>query len=184
LLNSANSLLNTELRSLKQNLNWFSSKQTQWLSILSKNKQNKQTPGQHSLTPSSRRATPTRPNFHKEVEVPPAPEAEAEASPETRSPVPPTEKRTTPELTESPEMVATMAVELTTARAETEALVDAELCRASALFSRTAGVLKGETKELGTGIVAGGSIFAHNRHLLIEAKKSLLLTCVFCLVRH
>ena len=48
----------------KQNLNWFSSKQTQWLSILSKNKQNKETPGQHSLTPSSRRSTPTRPNFH------------------------------------------------------------------------------------------------------------------------
>ena len=46
------------------NLNWFSSKQTQWLSILSKNKQNKETPGQHSLTPSSRRSTPTRPNFH------------------------------------------------------------------------------------------------------------------------
>ena len=60
----SNSLLNTELRSLKQNLNWFSSKQTQWLSILSKNKQNKETPGQHSLTPSSRRSTPTRPNFH------------------------------------------------------------------------------------------------------------------------
>ena len=64
MLNSANSLLNTELRSLKQNRNWFSSKQTQWLSILSKNKQNKETPGQHSLTPSSRRSTPTRPNFH------------------------------------------------------------------------------------------------------------------------
>ena len=28
------------------------------------NKQNKETPGQHSLTPSSRRSTPTRPNFH------------------------------------------------------------------------------------------------------------------------
>ena len=35
-----------------------------WLSILSKNKQNKETPGQHSLLPSSRRSTPTRPNFH------------------------------------------------------------------------------------------------------------------------
>ena len=56
-----------ELRSLKQNLNWFSSKQTQWLSILSKNKQNKETPGQHSLTPSSRSSTPTRPNFHTNV---------------------------------------------------------------------------------------------------------------------
>ena len=32
--------------------------------MASKNKQNKETPGQHSLTPSSRRSTPTRPNFH------------------------------------------------------------------------------------------------------------------------
>ena len=54
----------------------------------------------------------------EEAEVPPAPEAEAEA-------VPKTEKTTTPELTESPELVATMEVELTTARAETEALVEA-----------------------------------------------------------
>ena len=61
----------------------------------------------------------------EEVEVPPAPEAEAEALPKTGSPVPPIAKTTTPELTESPEMVATMAVELTTARAETEALVEA-----------------------------------------------------------
>ena len=50
-------------RILKQNLNWFSSKQTQWLSILSKNKQNKETPGQLPNS-SSRRSTPTRPNFH------------------------------------------------------------------------------------------------------------------------
>ena len=63
-LSSANTLLNTESRKLNWNLNWFSSKQTQWLSIPSKNKQNKETPGQHSLTPSSRRSTPTRPNFH------------------------------------------------------------------------------------------------------------------------
>ena len=61
----------------------------------------------------------------EEAEVPPAPEAEAEALPQTGSPVSPIEKTTTPELTESPEMVATMAVELTTARAETEALVEA-----------------------------------------------------------
>ena len=63
-LKENSALLNTELRSLKQNLNWFSSKQTHWLSILSKNKQNKETPGQHSLTSSSRRSTPTRPNVH------------------------------------------------------------------------------------------------------------------------
>ena len=64
----------------------------------------------------------------EEVEAPAAPaapEAEAEAVPKTGSPVPPIEKTTTPELTESPEMVAALAVELTTARAETEALVEA-----------------------------------------------------------
>ena len=60
----ANSLLNTELRSLNRTLTGSLLKQTQWLSILSKNKQNKETPGQHSLLPSSRRSTPTRPNFH------------------------------------------------------------------------------------------------------------------------
>eukprot|EP00434_Breviolum_minutum_P004907 symbB.v1.2.004329.t1/scaffold188.1/size279614/18 len=45
--------------------------------------------------------------------------------PKAGSPVPPIEKATTPELTESPEMVAALAVELTTARTETEALVEA-----------------------------------------------------------
>ena len=65
----------------------------------------------------------------EEVEAPAAPalvpEVEAEALPKTGSPVPPIEKTTAPELTESPEMVAALAVELTTARAETEALVEA-----------------------------------------------------------
>ena len=50
----------------------------------------------------------------EEAEVPPAPEAEAEAVPKTGSPVPPIEKTTTPELTESPELVATMEVEFIT----------------------------------------------------------------------
>ena len=54
----------------------------------------------------------------EETKVPPAEEAEG-------SPVPPGAKASTPELTESPEMVATMAVELTTARTETDALVEA-----------------------------------------------------------
>ena len=65
----------------------------------------------------------------EEVEAPTAPalvpEAEAEAVPKAGSPVPQVEKTTLPELTESPEMVAALAVELTTARAETEALVEA-----------------------------------------------------------
>ena len=59
----------------------------------------------------------------EESEVLPAPEAEAEAVPKSGSPVPQIEKTTPPELTESPEL-ATMAVELTTARAETEALLE------------------------------------------------------------
>ena len=58
----------------------------------------------------------------EESEVLPAPEAEAEAVPKSGSRVPQIEK-TTPELTESPEL-ATMAVELMTARAETEALLE------------------------------------------------------------
>ena len=60
----------------------------------------------------------------EETEVLPAPEAEAEALPKAGSPVPHIEKTIPPELTESPELVATMAVELTTARAETEALLE------------------------------------------------------------
>ena len=59
------------------------------------------------------------------TKVPPADEAEEEAVPKAGSPVPPVAKANTPELTESPEMVAALAVELTTARTETEALVEA-----------------------------------------------------------
>ena len=59
------------------------------------------------------------------TKVPPADEAEEEAVPKAGSPVPPVVKANTPELTESPEMVAAMAVELTTARTETDALVEA-----------------------------------------------------------
>ena len=61
----------------------------------------------------------------EEQKVPPAEEAEEEALPKAGSPVPPVAKANTPELTESPEMVASMAVELTTARTETDALVEA-----------------------------------------------------------
>ena len=52
-----------------------------------------------------------------------APEAEA---PKSGSPVPPIVETTPCEgaLTESPELISTMAVELTTARAETEALME------------------------------------------------------------
>ena len=61
----------------------------------------------------------------EETKVPPADEAEEEAVPKAGSLVPPVAKANTPELTESPEMVAAMAVELTTARTETDALVEA-----------------------------------------------------------
>ena len=61
----------------------------------------------------------------EETKVPPADEVEEEPVPKAGSPVPPGAKASTPELTESPEMVATMAVELTTARTETDALVEA-----------------------------------------------------------
>ena len=61
----------------------------------------------------------------EETKVPPADEVEEEPVPKAGSPVPPVAKASTPELTESPEMVAAMAVELTTARTETDALVEA-----------------------------------------------------------
>ena len=61
----------------------------------------------------------------EEKKVPPADEVEEEALPKAGSPVPPVAKADTPELTESPEMVAALDVELTTARTETEALVEA-----------------------------------------------------------
>ena len=62
----------------------------------------------------------------EETKVPPANEADEEALPKAGSPVPPNaEGNHAPELTESPEMVAAMPVELTTARTETEALMEA-----------------------------------------------------------
>ena len=61
----------------------------------------------------------------EETKVPPADEVEEEPVPKAGSPVPPVAKASTPELTESPAMVAAMAVELTTARTETDALVGA-----------------------------------------------------------
>ena len=61
----------------------------------------------------------------EEKKVPPADEVEEEPVPKAGSPVPPVAKANAPELTESPEMVAAMTVELTTARTETDALVEA-----------------------------------------------------------
>ena len=52
-------------------------------------------------------------------------EVEEEPVPKVESPVPPVAKARTPELTESPEMVASLAVELTTAKTEVDALVGA-----------------------------------------------------------
>ena len=68
---------------------------------------------------------PENKSILEEQKVPPAEEAEEEALPKAGSPVPPVAKANTPELTESPEMVAALAVELTTARTETDALVEA-----------------------------------------------------------
>ena len=61
----------------------------------------------------------------EETKVPPTDEVEEEPVPKAGSPVPPVAKASTPELTESPEMVAAMAVELTTAKTEADALVGA-----------------------------------------------------------
>ena len=63
----------------------------------------------------------------EETKVPPAPVEGAgeEALPKAGSPVPPNEKSSVLELTESAEMKAALAVELTTARTETEALMEA-----------------------------------------------------------
>ena len=52
-----------------------------------------------------------------EVEEPPAPKVE--------TPVPEVPKTNTPELTESPELVAAMALQLTTAKTETDTLIGA-----------------------------------------------------------
>ena len=61
----------------------------------------------------------------EEKKVPPTDEVEEEPVPKVESPVPPVAKSRTPELTESPEMVASLAVELTTAKTEVDALVGA-----------------------------------------------------------
>ena len=61
----------------------------------------------------------------EEKKVPPADEVEEGPVPKAESPVPPVAKASTPELTESPEMVAAMTVQLMTAKTETDALVGA-----------------------------------------------------------
>ena len=61
----------------------------------------------------------------EEKKVPPTDEVEEEPVPKVESPVPPVAKSRAPELTESPEMVASLAVELTTAKTEVDALVGA-----------------------------------------------------------
>eukprot|EP00434_Breviolum_minutum_P043001 symbB.v1.2.038301.t1/scaffold5854.1/size23084/3 len=61
----------------------------------------------------------------EEKKVPPADEVEEEPVPKAGSQIPPVAKSKTPELTESPEVVAALDVGLTTARTETETLVEA-----------------------------------------------------------
>ena len=61
----------------------------------------------------------------EEKKVPPTDEVEEEPVPKVESPVPPVAKSRAPELTESPKMVASLAVELTTAKTEVDALVGA-----------------------------------------------------------
>ena len=61
----------------------------------------------------------------EEKKVPPADEVEEEPTAKAGSQVPPVVKANAPELTESPETVAAMTVELTTAKTETDALVGA-----------------------------------------------------------
>ena len=61
----------------------------------------------------------------EEKKVPPTDEGEEVPESKVESPVPPVAKARTPELTESPEMVASLAVELTTAKTEVDALVGA-----------------------------------------------------------
>ena len=60
-----------------------------------------------------------------EKKVPPTDEVEEGPESKVESPVPPVEKASTPELTESPEVVAAMTVQLTTAKTETDALLGA-----------------------------------------------------------
>ena len=61
----------------------------------------------------------------EEKKVSPTDEVEEGPGSKVESPVPPVAKARTPELTESPEMVASLAVELTTAKTEVDALVGA-----------------------------------------------------------
>ena len=61
----------------------------------------------------------------EEKKVPPTDEVEEGPGSKVESPVPPVAKASTPELTESPEVVAAMTVELTTAKTETDALLGA-----------------------------------------------------------
>ena len=61
----------------------------------------------------------------EEKQVPPTDEVEEGPGSKVESPVPPVAKSSTLELTESPEVVAAMAVELTTAKTEFDALVGA-----------------------------------------------------------
>ena len=61
----------------------------------------------------------------EEKKVPPTDEVEEGPESKVESPVPPVAKASTLELTESPEVVAAMTVELTTAKTETDALLGA-----------------------------------------------------------
>ena len=61
----------------------------------------------------------------EEKKVPPTDEGEEGPESKVESPVPPVAKASTPELTESPEAVAAMTVELTTAKTEADALLGA-----------------------------------------------------------
>ena len=61
----------------------------------------------------------------EEKKVPPTDEVEEGLESKVESPVPPVAKASTPELTESPEAVAAMTVELTTAKTEADALLGA-----------------------------------------------------------
>ena len=61
----------------------------------------------------------------EEKKVPPTDEIEEGPESKVEAPVPPVAKASTPELTESPEAVAAMTVELTTAKTEADALLGA-----------------------------------------------------------
>ena len=61
----------------------------------------------------------------EEKQVPPTDEVEEGPGSKVESPVPPVAKASTPELTESPQLVAEMTVQLMTAKTETDALLGA-----------------------------------------------------------